>query len=166
MTPEDRTPEMEELNNRRVERQLKRQETYAQKRRKKALTLAIAAAVVVLGMVALFFVLRAEEQEPVVQPDVTASTEKFPDNATVIQLVAAGDVNVTDSIVAAGGPEYDYTDTFLDVSHLLAAGDITVLNFEGNLCGVPYGSTSRSAPQSLMDALNRAGVDIVQLANS
>ena len=166
MTPEDRTPEMEELNNRRVERQLKRQETYAQKRRKKALTLAIAAAVVVLGMVALFFVLRAEEQEPVVQPDVTASTEKFPDDATVIQLVAAGDVNVTDSIVAAGGPEYDYTDTFLDVSHLLAAGDITVLNFEGNLCGVPYGSTSRSAPQSLMDALNRAGVDVVQLANS
>ena len=124
MTPEDRTPEMEELNNRRVERQLKRQESYAKKRRKKALMLAVVAAAVVLGMVGLFFVLRAEDSQPVTQPDVTASTERFPEDATVIQLVAAGDVNVTDSIVAAGGPEYDYTDTFLDVSQLLAAGDI------------------------------------------
>ena len=166
MTPEDKQLDMEELNNRRVERQLRRQQTYAQKRKKKAAMLAVVAAAVVIGMVGLFFVLRAEDSEPVTQPDVTASTEEFPDSAKVIQLVAAGDVNVTDSIVASGGAEYDYTDTFLDVSHLLAAGDITVLNFEGNLCGVPYGSTSRSAPQQMVEALSKAGVDIVQLANS
>ena len=52
------------------------------------------------------------------------------------------------------------------MSHLLADGDITVLNFEGNLCGSPYGSTSRSAPQTMAEALSKMGVDIVQLANS
>jgi len=94
------------------------------------------------------------------------SGEETPEGATVIHLVAAGDVNVSDTIVASGGAEYDYTKTFLDVAHLLAEGDITVVNFEGNLCGSPYGGTSHSAPQSLAEALDRSGVDLVQLANS
>jgi len=72
---------------------------------------------------------------------------------------------VSDAIVAAGGPDYDYTNTFKDVAHLLAEGDITVVNFEGNLCGAPYGS-SKSAPVELAQALDRCGVDLVQLANS
>jgi len=88
------------------------------------------------------------------------------EGSTVIHLVAAGDVNVTDAIVASGGPEYDYKRTFLDVAHLLAEGDITVVNFEGNLCGAPYGTNSGSAPQSLAEMLKRCGVDLVQLANS
>lgn len=166
MTPEDHSPEMEELNNRRVERYLKRQETNAKKRRKKAAALIAVAAAVVVGMVGLFFVLRAEDAPEPEVPKVTTSGEETPEGATVIHLVAAGDVNVTDAVVASGGAEYDYTDTFLDVAHLLADGDITVLNFEGNLCGSPYGDATSSAPQSMAQALSRAGVDIVQLANS
>ena len=41
-----------------------------------------------------------------------------------------------------------------------------MVNLEGNLCGAPYGTETASAPQGLMDALDNAGVDLVQLANS
>ena len=94
----------------------------------------------------------------------TAPEETLPN--TVIHLVAAGDLNVTDNVVAAGGTGYDYTEAFLDVAHLLADADLTVLNFEGNLCGAPYGSATGSAPQGLAESLRSAGVDMLQLANS
>ena len=166
MTPEERDMNMEELNNRRVERYLKRQQTNLQKRRKKLAILITSVSLAVLGLVALFFLLRMEDAPEPEVPAVTTSGEETPEDATVIHLVAAGDLNVTDAIVASGGAEFDYTDTFLDVAHLLADGDITVLNFEGNLIGAPYGDLTKSAPQSMMEALRRAGVDFVQLANS
>ena len=162
----DRNPGMEELNRRRVERQMKRQQAYAQKRRKRKITMLLVILLMIVGGIGVFFLVRAQDYKTPERNDATFSTEPVSEEATVIHLVAAGDVNVTDAIVASGGPGYDYTDTFLDVSHLLAAGDITVLNFEGNLCGSPYGSTTRSAPQTMAEALSRMGVDIVQLANS
>lgn len=162
----DRNPGMEELNRRRVERQMKRQQAYAQKRRKRKITMLLVILLMIVGGIGVFFLVRDQDYKTPERNDATFSTEPVSEEATVIHLVAAGDVNVTDAIVASGGPGYDYTDTFLDVSHLLAAGDITVLNFEGNLCGSPYGSTTRSAPQTMAEALSRMGVDIVQLANS
>ena len=159
--------DMEELNKRRVERHLRRQQMNAKKRRKRTISMVAASLLLIALGAGVFFLLRMEEQaEPETQQQVTHSGDVASAEDTVIHLVAAGDVNVTDSIVASGGAEYDYTNTFLDVAHLLAEGDITVANFEGNLCGSPYGSTSRSAPQSLMDVLGRSGVDLVQLANS
>ena len=86
--------------------------------------------------------------------------------STVIHLAAAGDLNVTDGVVSAGGPDHDYTEAFLDIAHLLADADLTVLNFEGNLCGAPYGASTGSAPQGLVESLRSAGVDMLQLANS
>ena len=159
-------PEMDELNKRRVERQIRRQKAAAQKRRKKTMITLLAIAMMIAGGVGLFFVLRAEEEKEPAQEQVTAATDAVSEDATVIQLVAAGDVNVSDNIVGSGGLEYDYTETFLDIAHLLAEGDITVVNFEGNLTGSPYGSASHSAPQNLMEQLSRSGVDLVQLANS
>ena len=165
MTP-DLTPDMEELNKRRVERHHRRLQMNARKRRKKLIAMvAVCLAMIALGTGVFFLVRRGENAQPEKTPQATHSGEVAPEDATVIHLVAAGDVNVTDAIVASGGPGYDYTDTFLDVAHLLAEGDITVVNFEGNLCGAPYGS-SRSAPQELVEALDRCGVDLVQLANS
>ena len=166
MTPEF-NPDMEELNKRRVERHLRRQKMNAKKRRKKQLAMVGVILLLVALGVGLFFLTRwienkPEEVQEYVQSDGSAKTE----DSTVIHLVAAGDVNVTDTIVASGGPNYDYKTTFLDVAHLLAEGDITVVNFEGNLCGAPYGSNSGSAPQELAVALQRCGVDLVQLANS
>ena len=165
MTP-DMDLDMEELNKRRVERHLRRQQMNAKKRRKRTIGMIAASLLLIALGTGVFFLVRKEEQEEPEKEQVTHSGEVAGEGDTVINLVAAGDVNVTDAIVASGGAEYDYTNTFLDVAHLLAEGDITVVNFEGNLCGSPYGTTSRSAPQSLMDVLGRSGVDLVQLANS
>lgn len=166
MTP-DMNPDMEELNKRRVERHLRRQQMTAKKRRKKTAAMIVASLLLIAVGAGIFFLVRMEENaEPEKQQYVTQSGDVASEDATVIHLVAAGDVNVSDAIVASGGASYDYTETFLDVAHLLAEGDITVVNFEGNLCGSPYGSTSHSAPQSLAEALDRSGVDLVQLANS
>ena len=85
---------------------------------------------------------------------------------TVIHLAAAGDLTVTDRVVESGSADYDYTQTFLDVGYLLGKADVSVLNFEGNLVGAPYGTKYASAPNSMMQALNAAGVDLIQLANS
>ena len=159
-------PDMEKLNQRRVERHHRQQQMNAKRRRRRtAAMVAVCLLLIVIG-IGVFFLLRRQEAAQPETQQVTQSGTASTEDATVIHLVAAGDINVTDAVVASGGAEYDYTDTLLDVSHLLAEGDITVVNFEGNLCGAPYGSTSRSAPQTLMEALNRAGVDMVQLANS
>ena len=166
MTPEW-NPDMEELNKRRVERHLRRQKMNAQKRRKKQFAMIGACLLLVAVGMGVFFLLRmGEDREPEPQLSVQSDGSVKDEDDTVIHLVAAGDVNVTDAIVASGGPEYDYKNTFLDVAHLLAEGDITVVNFEGNLCGGPYGTISGSAPQSLAEMLQKCGVDLLQLANS
>lgn len=85
-----------------------------------------------------------------------------------IRLTFGGDINVTDNVVAAGntGAGYDYSQVLLDAVPALAEGDLTIVNFEGNLCGEPYGTASASAPTALAQALADAGVDLVQMANS
>ena len=87
------------------------------------------------------------------------------DKTTVIRLAAAGDLNISDAIVAAGGEGMDYSNLFVDVAHLLSDADISMVNFEGVVCGEPYGD-SKSAPLALVNALAETGVDLVQLANS
>ena len=101
------------------------------------------------------------------QPDTTEETvppTTLPPTTT-IHLTAAGDLNINDAVVAAA-QNGEYTAAFLDVAHLLADADLTFLNLEGSLIGAPYGSATASAPQSLAQALDRAGVDLIQLANS
>jgi poly-gamma-glutamate synthesis protein (capsule biosynthesis protein) len=87
---------------------------------------------------------------------------------SVIHLAFGGDVNITDKVVASGegNSGYDYSEVFQDVAHVLAGADAAVLNFEGNLCGGPYGSKDTRAPQELANALKDAGVDMLQTANS
>ena len=125
-----------------------------QKKKKMILLLAIAAVVLLLSGLLIYFLSIAGKSKDTLGPD-----------RTVIHLAAAGDLNITEAVIASGGIDYDYTDTFMDVLPLLSDADITALNFEGNLYGEPYG-TDRSAPQSLMTALERTGVDLLQLANS
>ncbi len=90
------------------------------------------------------------------------------ENTTSITLVAGGDLNVTDATVASGqnGNGYDYTAAFLDVAQIFAEADGAILNFEGTLCGAPYGSATASAPQAMAQALADMGVDFLQMANS
>ena len=89
------------------------------------------------------------------------TTQTEPD-LTVLHLAAVGDLNVTPKVV---GTATDYTNTFLDVAAVLSEANLTAVNFEGGLYGQPYGEDA-SAPPALPQALKKAGVDLVQLANS
>ncbi len=157
----------EEFKRRRQERQQRQRS----RQRRTLVKLIVAAIALVLCGVVIFTVVRSRQSGPT-DPDTTPSdtlTQTQPDATaptTVIHLAAAGDLNITDAVVASGGGAYDYTQPFLDVSHILADADITTLNFEGTLCGDPYGTESTSAPQTMANALASAGVDLVQLANS
>ena len=174
----------EEMNRRRA----RRAQQQAQARRQRTI-LRIIAAVMVLGVSITGLLMltrklsggRQENTEPVemnetqvTQPATEASTKpprgnkNDEDASTVIHLAAAGDLVVTDKTVEAGKilGGYDYTDVFMDVAPVLSEADLTLLNFEGNLLGAPYGTDSTSAPEELVQALKNAGVDLVQMANS
>ena len=173
MSPED----MEKRRQRR-EKQLKKQR--AQRRK---LRLGLAAAVVILGLCTLaivYFVDSAPEGASTAAmatlPTETTVPQTLPPEettppkgvATTIHIRAAGDLNVTNSVVDAGlsAAGYDFTRAFQDVASTLSAADLTLLNLEGNICGEPYGTATTSAPNKLLTALRNAGVDLIQMANS
>ena len=153
----------EELKKRRELRQQQRMQRQ-KKKRKLLLRLAIAGGVLIACGVLIFLLSR--KAEPVQSQVAATQPTQTNEDLTVIHFAAAGDLNITDRVVAAGGGNYDYTNAFLDVAHILADADLTAVNLEGNLCGAPYGSRTTSAPQQLVQALSAAGVDLVQLANS
>ena len=172
MSPED-------MEKRRQRRQAQQKKQRAQRRR---LRLGLAAAVVVLGLCALgiyYFVENAPKAEVgAYQPPTettaatTAPTEETirpgKEATTTIHIRAAGDLNITDSVVDAGlaATGYDFTRAFQDVASVLSDADLTLMNLEGNIAGEPYGTATSSAPNKLLTALRNAGVDLIQMANS
>lgn len=177
--------EQDELNKRRKEREERRKRKLAQQRRMK-IRLILATLVLIACGVGIFVLSGDADPMHVAQSQETPTTEapteapteetqiptetspRYQAPKTVIHIRAAGDLNVTDKVVNSANTDmgYDYHKAFIDVAHLLADADLTMLNFEGNLCGPPYGTLTASAPQELMMALADAGVDIVQMANS
>ncbi|MBR2937351.1 MAG: CapA family protein [Oscillospiraceae bacterium] len=151
-------------------RRLRHEKAKQRKTQQKKLLIRLGAAGAVL-IFCLVLILSLTGKKPDTPPDEnTASTSDATQpavdpTATVIHYAAAGDLNINEATVAAGGSGYNYTGAFLDVAHLLSDADIASVNFEGNLCGEPYGS-SFSAPNSMATALQKAGVDLVQMANS
>ena len=122
--------------------------------------------------------IRPEKPEEV-QAVATEATEAVPektrptrpvekDPITTIHIKAAGDLNVTDSVVNAGVAigGFDFGPVFKDVAGILSDADLTVMNFEGNVCGEPYGTQTTSAPIELIRSLRTCGVDLLQMANS
>ena len=183
--------ENEELNRRRA----RRQELQAQRRKQQKalmLKLIIAAAVLVVSVAAVVIVSLSRPQpkpqptEPAptqTQPQITEDTQPpqtqppeteppmfteapVEEGKRVIHFIATGDLNITDNVVASGGESQNYGPAFMDILPLLSSGDLTVVNLEGNVIGAPYGSAYKSAPQSMLVALKRAGVDLIQMANS
>ena len=158
----------EELRRKRLAREQRRK----RQRQQLIVRLVIAAVVLIAVGIAIFLIARpqaAPEQPPVSAPSdpIDPSIPDAPEEEdTVIHFVTTGDLNVSDMLVSAGGASFDYTNVFLDVAPLFADADLSAINLEGNLCGSPYGTSTGSAPQSLATALSRAGVDIIQLANS
>ena len=168
----------DEMNMRREKREAQRRKQQAEAKRLR-ITLILAAVVLVLCTAGIVFLtsrsdssqttVAAETRPP---PKPTQATEPATraqkSTKTTIHIKAAGDLNVTNSVinagVAVGG--YNYTRAFMDVASTLSDADLTVLNLEGNICGEPYGSDTTSAPRELLDGLRNAGVDLIQMANS
>ena len=163
-TPEERRRLRQEKAAQRAQQQAQNRKLYLR---------ILAAAVVLIACGVLIFCLSRQNPGTDTPPETaTLSTQQTQESlqetlspTTVIRYAAAGDLNINETTVAAGGSSYVYTNTFMDVAHLLADADVASVNFEGNLCGEPYGS-SFSAPQSMATALQKAGVDLVQMANS
>ena len=113
---------------------------------------------------------QAQQKEPATAPteQEKPTTPVQKDPITTIHIKAAGDLNVTDSVVnsgvAIGG--FDFSPVFKDVAGILSDADLTVMNFEGNVCGEPYGTETTSAPVELIRTLRSCGVDLLQMANS
>ena len=154
----------EELKKRQALRHAQR----AARKRKMWIRIAIVTGILLLCGILLIILLPRDgkNNEPVADVPAASEEQEVDSKVKTIHVAFAGDVNITDKVVASGGADYNYTEMFLDIAHILAEADLTAVNLEGNLCGAPYGSSSASAPQQLADALRRAGVDVVQLANS
>lgn len=168
----------DEMNMRREKREAQRRKQQAEAKRLR-ITLILAAVVLVLCTAGIVFLTSrsdspettvAAETRPTQKPTQATepATRAQKSTKTTIHIKAAGDLNVTNSVinagVAVGG--YNYTRAFMDVSSTLSDADLTVLNLEGNICGEPYGSDTTSAPRELLDGLRNAGVDLIQMANS
>ena len=142
-----------------------RRERYIPRRTKWAIFLSslalIAIGVLVTALLNGWITLPKPPEKP---PEVTVPTE--PKEDTVIHITAGGNLNITDKTVATGGANFDYSSVFLDVLPALSGADLTLMNFEGNVYGQPYGSLHRSAPTGLLTALKNTGVDILQTANT
>lgn len=169
------TPDREQPNIRRKKREAARKKQQARRRRQIVTGIAgVLAALALCGV--LIWVANKGKTPPVSgeslpgqaapQGDAAKATDPGPE--TVIHIAAAGDLNVTDRVVSAGKNEtgYDFAPVFRDVAPALSNADLTLVNFEGNLVGEPYGTSTASAPQEMVTALANAGVDVVQMANS
>ena len=169
----------EQMNMRRERREALRRKQEAERKRMR-IGLILAAVVLVVCGVGLIRMTRdanAAAAEASIQVETTEVTEEPTEETsgirglqspTTIHIKAAGDLNITNSVVSAGlaANGYDYTRAFMDVAAVLSDADLTVLNFEGNVSGEPYGSESTSAPAEILEGLRHAGVDLVQTANS
>ena len=161
----------EQWNKRREERALRKEQT-AKQQKKELYVLCGIAGFLVMAIIAVLIILLAGKIDPETQPQTEETvlsttlppTTQTPD--TVIHLVAGGDLNITEKVVTSGKTDmgYDYRKMLMDVLPVLAEGDVTMLNFEGCVAGAPYGADS--APAELLTALNAAGVDLLQTANS
>ena len=168
----------DELNQRRAAREERRKQLAAKRKKQRIQILAVvlALAACVLAVALMPGTEAPAEPQPTVPPTTEAPTEppteaptsRLEEKSTVIHIKATGDLNITDKTVFSADTDlgFDYTRPFLDVAPLLAEADMTIVNFEGNICGEPYGTDTRSAPKELLTALKNAGVDVIQMANS
>ncbi|MBQ3251904.1 MAG: CapA family protein [Oscillospiraceae bacterium] len=150
----------EQFRQKRIQRQAQRQA--AQKRLQMRLLLAFFA----LVGCAVIILLATRSASPSQPGDAGAPAQTAPaGEITTIRIAAVGDVNITDRVVNSATSVQEYNNMLMDVSHLLADPHLTLMNLEGVVSGPPYGG-SRSTPPELLQALKKAGVDGVQLANS
>jgi len=169
----------DELRKRQEKRRAQQAKRAAEQRRMRRM-LILAAVVLVLCAGGLWYLIgnaesgqSRDEAVQVMQTEAPVETTKatspvFKDPITTIHIKAAGDLNITDSVINSGVAisGYNFGKAFRDVAAILSDADLTVMNFEGNICGEPYGSATTSAPPRILEDLRACGVDLLQMANS
>ena len=169
----------DEMDRRRQRREDARKKQKKQQRQLVFLLVLAGLVLIGCGIVIYRIAAKAPESQPVSAIAATETTEatteateatsaRQKDPITKIHIRAVGDLNITNSVVDSGitAAGYDYTRALQDVAAELGAADVTVLNVEGNFCGEPYGTETASAPVELLNYLKKAGVDLIQMANS
>ncbi len=170
----------DEMKKRRERREQMRQKQLQEQKRLRTM-LIIAGVILILCTAGILFLAQtyggtpvpevqdtpATEAQVYTPPTETEETTARRNATTTIHIRAAGDLNITNNVVQSGlvASGYDFTRSFLDVAHLLSDADLTMLNFNGNISGEPYGSNTMSSPSQILDALRSCGVDVVQTAN-
>lgn len=176
----------EEMNKRRERREAQKKQQKRARARLKA-SLITAVIILALGSFGIYKMAQKSNSSPAqalsdtrettpetTKPSAATKPTEAPegrakkDPITKIHIKAAGDLNVTNSVVQSGlgVTGYDFTRPLMDVAAVLSDADVTVMNLEGGICGEPFGTTTASAPIELLTSLRAAGVDMVQMANS
>ena len=169
----------DQLNMRQQKREALRKKRAAEQRKLKLMLILAALVLVACGFGIYSIAKDAEvkpgatlsqpaETKPTKATEATEATTPKKDPLTTIHIKAAGDLNVTTSVVNAGlAPNgFNFTNAFIDVASTMSSADLTVLNFEGNVYGQIYGTETTVAPKELLDSLRSMGVDLIQTANS
>ena len=144
-------PHDDEMNRRRQRREEQRQKQEAEQKRLKT-GLIIAGILLVVCAIGLLSIIRDTGVDLTPEKETTQAAVKetkppetkpqeLPDqkSTSTIHIRAAGDLNITDSVVKSGlaASGYEFTRSFIDVAPLLSEADLTVLNLEGNIVGEP-----------------------------
>lgn len=86
-----------------------------------------------------------------------------------LTIAAGGDVIISTELLdrtLQDDGSYDFSPVLMGIAPLLADADLTVVNVEANFCSVNPTGNNFVAPPSLLTALKKAGVDLVQTANT
>ena len=105
------------------------------------------------------------EPTPVPTPVPTPTPE--PRTATIRTM---GEITVQNGVLAAAKQEdgsYDFTEMFSMITDITADADYTIANVDGSFGGSvdPSGETYLRTPASILNALQAAGVDMMNMAN-
>lgn len=92
-------------------------------------------------------------------------------DSTTINLVAAGDILMHNTVIASGlqGSSYNFDHLYDPVKHLITAGDYASVNLECALAGPSSGYTGYplfNSPDNIASALKNVGFDLVVTANN
>ena len=117
--------ELERRRQAREQQRLRREQEQKLLRRR----LIIAAAILVVALIVILICVFAGDDKEEIPEEETAPAQTVAvlkptdpdDEETVIRFAAAGDLNITDKVVASCGPDFDYMPLIGDVMPLLAA---------------------------------------------
>lgn len=97
--------------------------------------------------------------------------EPNPPDSTCVTLTATGDILMHNTVIASGlnDNNYDFSNLYSPVKHLLEAADYASVNLESSLAGPASGYTGYplfNSPDNIARSLKESGFDLVVTANN